>query len=519
LGKPADAPAYYLSRWLFLRLLGVVFLVAFGSLWVQIHGLVGANGILPAREMLDAVSDRYSFLHRIWILPTLCWISPSDGFLHVLCAAGVVSSILLIVGIMPTVVLPLLWGLYLSHSVAGQVFLGFQWDTLLLESAFWAFFWAPLGLWPALNGRCLAGRWGPWLIRLLVLKLMFLSGVTKLLSGDAMWRDMTALEVHFETQPIPNGLSWPAHQAPPWVLAASTWIMYVIEIVVPFLVFGPRRLRLTAGVVLILFQAGIAATGNYGFFNLLSAVLCISLFDDEMIRQIAPRRFIKGELPSPASGAAGGWKRLLLLSPVLAISGLVCTREMVRAQDRETLPGAVVTVLDASNAAFLSWSEPTVLRWASSFRTINGYGLFRVMTPQRPEIEVEESNDAIEWRPYVFRWKTGPQDRRPGFVAPHMPRLDWQMWFAALGPRRNAYWLEPFMDRLLEGSDEVTELLASNPFSDKPPRFVRLVLYRYSFTDVETKNATGQYWDRELLGVLASKGLPRSSSERGPDRR
>ncbi len=496
--------SWLIARWLFLRLLGVTFLIAFVSLWTQVRGLIGSDGILPVAEHLEWVTTNLGASSR-WKVPTLCWIDPGDGYLVAQCAAGVVLSLLLVAGVAPVPVLLLLWLTYLSLCAAGQAFLSFQWDTLLLETGFVAMFLAPADWRPRLTGQRRPPAVGLWLERWLLFKLMFLSGVTKLLSGDPTWRGLTALDVHYETQPLPSWIGYYAHQLPEWFQRLSVVNMYVIEIGLPFLIFGPRRLRHVAAAGLIGLQILIAATGSYCFFNLLAAILCLLLLDDRLLRRGLPRRFAdrftedRSRPPRPR-----GWRYATLTAAVVIFtaSGLAFLREMVRTQQRPMLPDAVVAVLDTANRHLLLGGGNQLLRWIEPFRTINGYGLFRVMTTERPEIVIEASDDGVTWREYAFRWKPGDVTRRPRFAAPHQPRLDWQMWFAALNPTGNAYWLLSLRDHLLQGTPEVLALLGENPFEDQPPRLIRLMLYRYEFTDPATKRRTGAWWQRELIGTL-----------------
>ena len=521
-GRDPSPPTFALGAWLFLRGLGVIFGIAFVSLWVQVDGLVGSSGIMPVAEFLAAASEQLG-AERYWRLPTLCWIDSGDAFLHGLCAAGVVLSVLLAAGLAPMPVLALLWLVYLSLSVAGQTFLSFQWDILLLEAGFTGLFLAALRPWPAGPSRRRPPAGGLWLVRLLLFKLMFLSGVTKLLSGDPVWRDLTALPVHYQTQPLPTWIGWYAFQGPAWFHHASVVSMYVIEIGLPFLVFGPRRVRHLAGLGLVLFQILIASTGNYCFFNALTVLLCVPLFDDRFLTRLAPRRFA-GRFDGLPRWSCGRPARVAMLAAVTIVSitsGLTLLREMVRTQRRNQLPGVVVFALEMSDRLVLTPASP-LLRLADPLRTISGYGLFRVMTTTRPEIIVEGSDDGVTWRAYEFRWKPGAPDRRPRFVAPHQPRLDWQMWFAALHPQGHAWWLQRLTERLLAGSAEVLDLIGENPFPDRPPRFVRMTYYRYRFTDPATRARTGAWWERELIGVImpptSLQGLSDPSSQTRPDR-
>ncbi len=505
-GGPEPGPSTYgLSSWLFLRLLGLIYLVAIVSFWTQADGLVGARGILPAAEYLEAVRHQLG-TGRFVRLPTLCWwLGAGDGAIDVLCAAGAACALMLVAGAAPHAALLCLWAVYLSISVAGGVFMSFQWDALLLEAGFLALFIAPARLLPSAPGAANPNSLARWLLWWLLFKLMFLSGITKLLSGDPTWRDLSALSFHYETQPLPTWPGWWAHQLPPWFQQASAGGMYAAEIGLPFLIFAWRRLRHLAAAGLVLFQGLIGLTGNYCFFGLLTAALCVLLIDDRFWRGVLPARWRSAaagaaEPPRPAwvRRAAGAAAALVMLVSVLEF-----TSEMVRTVRRAALPRAAAGALRLSDRMLLSWGEPLLLQHTAPFRTINGYGLFRVMTTERIEIAVEGSRDGVTWRPYEFRWKPGDPARRPRFVEPHQPRLDWQMWFAALDPRGNAPWLERLMLRLLEGSEPVLGLLGQNLFPDGPPRFLRLSRDRYRFTDAATRAATGHWWRREALGPLS----------------
>ncbi|MEZ4655507.1 MAG: lipase maturation factor family protein [Candidatus Eisenbacteria bacterium] len=234
--------SFVLSRDLFVCGLGLVYLIAFVSLWTQILGLVGSHGIIPIGEYLDFVHSRIGDA-AYWRLPTLCWIDSSDAMLQALCATGTIASAALILGLAPIPILMVLWVLYLSASVAGQDFLSFQWDSLLLEAGVLALFVAPRGWWMRLRLPGETGvtsptepwRPGLWLLRLLVFKLMFLSGITKLLSGDPTWRNLSAMSYHYQTQPIPTWTSWYMDHLPVTFHRVECLVMFVIEIGVPFL--------------------------------------------------------------------------------------------------------------------------------------------------------------------------------------------------------------------------------------------------------------------------------------------
>jgi lipase maturation factor 1 len=413
-------------------------------------------------------------------------LSSSDGFLLFLCWGGGFLSLLLFARVAPIVVLPLLWAFYLSLTTIGQVFLGYQWDALLLETGLLAILLAPLGLRPRWDAEPAAPASAVWLLRWLLFRLMFGSGVVKLRSGDQAWRTLTALRVHYETQPLPTWVGWYAHQLPGWFQTFSTAVMFAVELGAPFLIFAGRRGRRIACAAFVGLQLLIAATGNYCFFNLLTIALCLLLLDDDALppkwRPSPSTSTLAGsEGPRPASAR---WLRGLL-----ATAGVVSfALSLVIVADTVGLPvpwpRAVLSAFDA----------------VSPFRSVNSYGLFAVMTMSRPEIIVEGSADGEIWRPYVFRWKPGDVTRRPAFVAPYQPRLDWQMWFAALGTCESNAWFVRFVDRLLEGSPPVVGLLAENPFPAEPPQMIRATLYDYRFTRIGEAEARSAWWRRKELG-------------------
>ncbi|HRJ72843.1 MAG TPA: lipase maturation factor family protein [Terrimicrobiaceae bacterium] len=477
-GDDVRPPTYAVSGAWFVRGIAAIYLIAFVSFLVQARGLVGANGILPAQAFFaraGAVLGPDGF----WLLPSVCWWGASDAVLCGLSLAGAVVSALVLAGIAPLAGLVFLWGAYLSLSVAGQDFYRFQWDLLLLEAGFLAIFLAPSG-W-----RHRAGN-PPRLARLLVIwllfRLMFCSGVVKLTSGDPAWSDGSALEFHYFTQPLPTPLAWFAAQLPGWWQFFSVKVMFFIELVLPFFLFGPRHLRLGAAAGLVLLQVLIAATGNYGFFNALTVVLCLLAVDDAVWRRWLPF----AGLARPGSPVAPGFLSRWIIIPV---AGAIFALSLVP--------------LVSSFRRPVPWIAPLARAYdaVAPFRTINGYGLFAVMTTERREILVQGSEDGFDWKTYTFRFKPGDPRRAPPWVAPYMPRLDWQMWFAALGHPGNHPWFEAFLRRLGEGSPAVLGLLEHNPFPDRPPRFLRALSDRYTFTTWAEWRAGGDWWHAEPAAI------------------
>ena len=460
-----EPETHLFTRRIFLTLLALVYASAFVSFWVQVQGLIGSGGIQPASELLEAAAST-SGGARFWRLPTLLWLSASDTALHAVCAAGVLGSGLLLIGLAPRFILAALWFLYLSLVAVGGIFLGYQWDALLLETGFLAIWLAPARLRPRDAWRAPVEPLAVWLLRFLLFKLMLLSGVVKILSGDETWRSFTAMDFHYWTQPLPSPTSWFVHHLPPAVHAFEVVATFGVELVLPFLLFLPRPWRWLAFPPLAGLQFVIFATGNYGFFNLLTLALCFLVLDDAALRRMLPERF-RPSAPDPSRARPGGWplSRLafaVFAAVLFALSGLRMTEQLGIAVFRP---------------------EPIVAlgRAVRPFHSVNGYGLFAVMTTQRNEIALEGSRDGKTWRRYRFRYKPGPVDAAPAFAGPHMPRLDWQLWFAALRGCSRAPWFHAFLRQVLLGEPAVLGLMAEHPFPEAPPRFLRTPLASYQF--------------------------------------
>jgi predicted DCC family thiol-disulfide oxidoreductase YuxK len=483
-GRERYPQEYHLVSWLFLRSLALIYLIAFWSFGVQATGLVGSDGILPVQADLQALAAQYG--HKAyWMFPSVFWLDASNTALKAVAAAGSVASVLLFANILPRLMLPLLFVLYLSVDYAGQVFFNFQWDFLLLEAGFLAIF-LPYG--------------SPYILFLLhwvLFRLRFLSGLSKLLSGDPSWAHFTALDYYFETQPLPHVGAWYANQLPDWLLRVGVGWTFFVELVVPFLMFLPRNPRLFAAWTTIVMQVLIIMTSNHNFFNLLSIALCLLLFDDRAFRWLHYRRWSTAR----ARGIIRGFLYVARLAPGRFANVF----------------GAALAVVIFSSTLSMMWSTTTggplpafnepVVRALVQWHVVNNYHVFPIITTQRPELIVEGSMDGTHWKAYGFKYKPGDPKRRPPFVVPYQPRLDWQMWFAALYPpnSRVAYWFYDFMRRLLQGSPDVLALLGHNPFPDHPPKYLRARLDLYKFATPEVRRKTGKWWTRKPLGVYVPR--------------
>ena len=474
-------PQHQRITWLYLRFLGLLSLTAFTSLWGQAMGLFGHKGILPFTERvqrINALGDEagWTAIDYLEVIPSLLYWNPSDNAIHICFALGTLASLGIILNRLTAPMLVIAWLSYKSIAHAGGVFLQFQWDILLLELLLCALFLAPWASWRRFYSLHAPPLAAIWMHRVLLFKLMFLSGMVKLLSQDEVWFDLSALDYHYWTQPIPHALSYWAHNLPLSIHQLSCAIMFVIELILPFGFFGPRRVRRFVFLAQVLFQVAIIATGNYGFFNFLTIALCLLVLDDGQL----PRRSSLA-LPSIPS------KNILLQRP---IATLLCGFIMVI-----HLSITAQSVLPPS-----TWSDRAAVpaEWVRPLRLFHSYGLFANMTEKRPEIIMEGSMDGKTWTRYEFAFKPDSPVDMPPFINPYMPRLDWQMWFAALrGSCTRSRWYLQFSKRLLQNEPSVTALLAENPFPHQPPRYLKAQLYQYQFDHTSKDSRT--WWKTTLI--------------------
>ncbi|PZR08908.1 MAG: hypothetical protein DI536_23760 [Archangium gephyra] len=425
-------------RRLFFICFGLTAMVAVGSYWWQFPGLGGVDGIAPMAQVFEALSRR----NTIFELPTLLWFSSSDVMIHALLALAFFSGVAMVIGLAPRAACVTLWLCWGSLVQVGQPFLSFQWDILLIESAFCAAWFAPPGLKPRFDDE--PPRAFAFVMYALACKVTLQSGIVKLTSGDPSWRDFTALTYHWWTQPLPTWSSFVIAELPRFVQKAMCVAMFAFELVIPLLAFGPRRLRVISALGLMGLQVALFVAGNYSYYNLLTFVLALPLLVD--------------------GGPRSRWRWALPAAYALISIG-VFTRA--------------------------PWVNP--LR---RFDTINAYGAFAWMTKNRAEIIVEGSNDGSTWLAYELPWKPGAVTRRPTFVAPWQPRLDWQMWFASLGQCGNNPWILSMQQKVLLGEPTVLSLFETSPFATAP-KFLRTRSFEYRFAPLSEK---GVWWTRTEVG-------------------
>ncbi len=472
-----------ITKALYLRLLALVYMSAFVLLLPQLEGLYSTTGVTPVAN--------YNLLVAVT-------------------ASGSLLSILLLFGIAEPAVLFLLYLSYLHIVSVGQEFLSFQWDTLLLEAGFISIF---LGRSRFFSFSERTGKIAVMALAWLTFRLMFSSGFVKLVSeiggeigSNSSWLSLTALTYHFETQPLPNPQAFACHLLPLLLSKAACAIALAIELIVPFFIFAGVRARLVAALLFAFLQIAISLTGNYGFFNLLSLILPLSLVHEQETERFL-RLFHLANLEN--------WLRALTLKARDNSQPLIIMIEKLLSYSAFTLIAFASAISIALTILgrdfFASLPAPLALTYGLSqnFGISSTYGLFAVMTRNRPELIIEGSDDGIEYKAYEFRYKVGDVHRAPPLIAPYMPRLDWQMWFEALRAESGAspdIWFSHFLYALSCGEKSVLGLLKTNPFENAPPKYLRVKLYKYKFSKPEVLLSTGQWWQRQELGVyLQSK--------------
>jgi len=547
---PAGPPGDLIPRWLFLRALGVIYFSAFYSLLFQIRGLLGPDRLLPVGSYLSEVAKvmgRAGF----WYAPTLLWLGSGDHALMVLCWAGLIASILLFLNFWPRAMLAICFLCFLSFVATAQDFSGYQSDGMLLCAGFISYFLAPRGWRPGFGEREPPARAPLFLLRLLWFSIYFESGVAKYFGGDPTWRDLSAMNEYYQNGPLPTWIGWYAHQLPRWFHQSTALVTLLLELIVPWMLWLPRRAKITCFFVVTILQIGIILTANYAFLNYLVLALGIFLLDDLFLVRFVPKSWqsaIHANLQQPWSdpwyaslrkSLAGSTERSSMSLarstgegnqiPVTRPSDVVPTRNEDTARSPRTLASLVAAIGLWARAFLLAWVGyamaflmlqqiwprlPLPVKPVAAlepYRIANSYGLFGRMTWARYEIEFQSSNNGTDWVAYPFRYKPQDLHQAPRIYAPYQPRFEWNLWFASLGTWRE----NPFVVRteiqLLLNSPEVRALFRSNPFPTAPPKQVRTVIWKYWFTDRATKRATGNWWRREYRGLYAP------TLERSPD--
>lgn len=456
-----DAIHYIHASKIFIQLLGLIYFFVFSSFLLQIRGLIGKNGILPIDTFLNYIKLRFG-PKAYYYLPSIFWFWSSDVVLVATSLLGSIFALLLLFGIFPPLMLILLYVLHISIVSAGQDFLSFGWEMFLLEIAMNAFFlsWTEVPnpfIWMSLN--------------ILLFRFHFQAGAVKLQSRDLTWTNLTALSYHYQTQPIPNTQAWFFHKLPISFHKISAAFMFLAEMGFSFLIFGTEEMRLFTWFILVGLQLLIWFTGNFSYLNHLTIVFCTILISDTYFNPIL----------SPPSPSPTPFFETLVLSMI----GIFLIS---------------IQIIRIYNQFFWNSWFASILSWVSPFHLANRYGIFAVMTVKRYEIVVEGSDDGEKWKEYCFKYKPSEVNRRPRRISPFQPRIDWQIWFLPFSNFYSELWFRNFLEKLLQGTPEVLSLLRTNPFPEKPPKYVRALLYDYTFSDYKTWRKDGSWWKRVYIG-------------------
>ncbi|HXR41829.1 MAG TPA: lipase maturation factor family protein [Acidothermaceae bacterium] len=456
-----DASSYWLARLITQRGVAALYLIAFVCGAMQFRALLGSTGLLPVPRFLAAVSFRRA--------PSVFHWRYSDSFAVGVCWVGAVVSALLVAGIpqlgpswAPLVAFFFVWALYLSIVNVGQIFYAFGWESLLLEAGFLVAFLGSDSVAPPVTVI--------WLVRWLVFRVEFGAGLIKM-RGDPCWRDLTCLYYHHETQPMPGPLSWYFHRLPRALHRVEVGGNHFAQLVVPFLLFCPQPVPSLGAAVIIVTQFWLVLSGNFSWLNWATIVLAFAAIDD------ASLSYVFSGYVHPAVAASPDW----WVGLVLAVTALVVFLSYWPARN-------LLSRRQLMNAGF------------NSLHLVNAYGAFGSITRHRDEIVIEGAASLESaWLAYEFKGKPGDVRRRPRQFAPYHLRLDWLMWFAAMSSARAHRWFLPLVVHLLENDKRTMKLLRRNPFPDSPPVYIRAMLYRYEFTSLRERRATGAWWKRSLL--------------------
>lgn len=473
----ARGNSYWLTRFVILRLLGFVYAIAFLVAINQLVPLVGKHGLTPADQFLNGIhghlgSRTAGMLH----LPTIFWFGISDTGLTIFAWFGLAISLVVLAGYANATIMSILWGMYMSIVHIGQIWYGYGWEIQLLETGFLSIFLCPL-----LDARPFPNCRPPilvfWLYRWLGFRIMVGAGLIKL-RGDPCWRDLTCLYYHYETQPIPNPISRYLHFLPHWFHKLEVLWNHFVELIVPWFSFGPRRLRHIAGVLLVVFQIILIISGNLSFLNYLTIIPFLACFDDTFLRRFLPRSVVKRAEEAAAQSRPSRIDNTLTVALSILVAYLSIAPVLNLVGGRQIM-----------NSSF----DPLDL--------VNTYGAFGTVGRERDEIVFEGTSDAVitgdtKWKEYEFKAKPGNPDRRPAFIAPYQPRIDWQIWFAAMALPADYPWTFHFVWKLLHNDRGTLSLLANNPFPDAPPHYIRARLYRYQFARLGDRG----WWQREPIG-------------------
>jgi len=467
-GDAQELDTYWLTRNLFIRCYGIMYLIGFWVILNQWLPLVGKDGLYPVGLYLTKIQTYYGAgFSSWWQVPSLFWFSSADTFMQITAWIGLVLSLLVIGGIINGFLMAALWIIYMSFVHTGQLFYGYGWEMMLLEGGFLGIFFCPFWRKKIAPDKIII-----WFYRWFIFRVMFGAGMIKI-RGDACWTDLTCLLYHYETQPIPNPISWYMHNLPPLINKVGVFFTHFIELVVPWMFFGPRRVRHLAGVLAIIFQLVLIMSGNLSFLNWLTLILCIPCLDDSFFKKFITPQSIKIESPH--------FFRKIIIGTV---SVLILTLSIRPAMN----------LLSSRQYMNYSWDP---------FNIVGTYGAFGSVGKKRTEVIIQGTSDRkiskdTVWKEYEIKCKPGDPKTAPCWMSPYHFRITWQIWFAAMQDYQKNPWLIHLVHKLLKNDPGAVSFLSHNPFADKPPLFIRAEHYLYEFTDWHER---GQgWWKRQRIG-------------------
>jgi hypothetical protein len=462
------AEGYEFARQVLQRGIAGVYLIAYLSTLAQFPVLLGEHGLQPVTNFLARVGDRAG--------PTLFRRHYSDRLLRSVCVTGAVISVMLVAGVpqlgpawLPMIAFLLIWGGYLSIVNVGQTFYGFGWESLLLEAGFLAAFLGSNQTVPPITVIILV-RW-------LVFRLEFGAGMIKM-RGDTSWRDLTAMYYHHQTQPMPNPLSWYFHHLPRWAHRGEVLGNHFAQLIVPFFLFAPQPVASVAAGIVLVTQAWLVLSGNFAWLNVLTMILAFSAIGDPVVHAVIPLIPAQTTTHPPEV-----WFIIIVLAVTILfiwlswwpLRNLFARRQLM-------------------NASFNRW------------HLCNAYGAFGSVTKERYEVIIEATDapqptDDAQWLAYEFKGKPGDPSRMSRQFAPYHLRLDWLMWFLALGMRTES-WFRVLLLRLLEADPATLRMMRSSPCGTERPRWIRARVFRYRFSSRAQLRNDHVWWVREEVGTL-----------------
>ncbi|XP_067100366.1 lipase maturation factor 1 [Osmerus mordax] len=493
---------YWLTRIVLLRSIGFIYFIAFTVAYNQNKQLIGQRGLMPAKDYLNSVK-RYVGgkigMAALAYTPSILWFmdwSAMDANLDGIALVGMVlSGFVLVTGMANMVIMVVLWVLYHSLVSVGQLWYSFGWESQLLETGFLGVFLCPLWSLSQVSPRHPPSIISIWTFRWLIVRIMLGAGLIKM-RGDRCWRDLTCMDYHYETQPVPNPMSYYLHHSPWWFHRFETLCNHAIELVAPFLTFLGRRMCMVNGTLQILFQVVIIVSGNLSFLNWLTIVPSLACFDDASLAFLF------------SSGRGAKQEVLRLQAEEAAGQSPKPSRGMLIRRVVNIALGVLIGYLSVPVVLNLLSSKQVMNTSFDPLRIVNTYGAFGSITKERTELVLQgtlssdPSDPAVVWEEYQFLCKPGDPERRPCLISPYHYRLDWLMWFAAFQTYEQSEWVIHIAGRLLSNDTSVLSLMEHNPFQDREnPRWVRGEHFRYKFAPPgSARAAQGKWWVRKRIG-------------------